>query len=194
MPTETDRRVRGLLDGGDRAAAATLAIRELGPRALRYLRAILRQEDEAKDAFSQWAESVWRGLPGFRWESSLQTWILRLAYHAALAIQHEAWRRHGRRLETGEASRVAETVRTATAIRVERQRTVLRQLCERLTLDEQTLLDLRIDQGLSWVAIAEVLSSDGERLDPGTLAKRFERLKAHLAEMLKQEGNDAGGS
>ncbi len=194
MPTETDQRVRELLDGGDPAAAATLAIRELGPRALRYLRAMLRQEDEAKDAFSQWAESVWRGLPGFRWESSLQTWTLRLAYYAALSVQHEAWHRHGRRFETGEASRIAQTVRTATAVRVERQRDLLRQLCERLTFDEQTLLQLRIDHRLSWAAIAEILGGDGERPDPATLAKRFERLKMRLAEMIKEEDIETRGT
>ncbi len=187
MPADMDGRIRDLVDDGDPAGAATLAIQEFGTRALRYLRAMLREEDEAKDAFSQWAEAVWRGLPGFRGESSLQTWTLRLAYNAALAVRRDAWHRHGRRLETGEASRIAETVRTATAVRVERQRTVLRQLCARLTLEEQTLLELRLDQGLSWAAIGEVLGGDGERPDPGTLAKRFERLKARLGEMLREE-------
>jgi RNA polymerase sigma-70 factor, ECF subfamily len=188
VPGTNYSRVRDLLANGENDSAATLAIRALGPPVLRYLRAILRDEDDTKDAFSHWAESMWRGLPGFHWKSSLQTWAYRHAYHAALGLRDEAWRRHGRRFETGEASRIAATIRTATAVRVERQRAILRQLREALTLEEQTLLDLRIDQGLTWEAIAEVLGREGDRLDAGTVAKRFERLKARLGEMLKREG------
>jgi RNA polymerase sigma-70 factor, ECF subfamily len=188
VPGTTYSRVRDLLANGENDSAATLAIRAVGPPVLRYLRAILRDEDDTKDAFSHWAESMWRGLPGFHWKSSLQTWAYRHAYHAALGLRDEAWRRHGRRFETGEASRIAATIRTATGVRVERQRAILRQLREALTLEEQTLLDLRIDQGLTWEAIAEVLGREGDRLDACTVAKRFERLKARLGEMLKREG------
>jgi len=188
VSSTTDSEVRDLLANGENESAATLAIRALGPPVLRYLRTMLRDEDEAKDAFSHWAESMWRGLPGFHWKSSLQTWAFRHAYHAALGLRDEAWRRHGRRFETGEASRIAATIRTATGVRVERQRAILRKLRESLTLEEQTLLDLRLDQGLTWDAIAEVLGREGERPDAGTVAKRFERLKARLGEMLKREG------
>ncbi len=185
VSAETDIRVRELLAAGD---AATLAIRALGPQVLRYLGALLREGEDAKDAFSQWAESLWRGLPGFRWQSSLRTWAFQLAYHAALDLRNQAWRRRGRRLETGEASRIAETVRTATAVRVERQRSILQQLRQRLTVEEETLVELRVDQGLTWEEIADVLGHDGDTPDPGTVAKRFERLKARLAEMLRSEG------
>ncbi len=67
---------------------------------------------------------------------------------------------------------------------------MLRQLGERLTFEELTLLELRLDQGLSWAAVGEVLGGDDERPDPGTLAKRFERLKGRLGEMLREEGID----
>ncbi len=188
MVGDTDTRTRELLALGDADGAATLTIRAVGPPVLRYLRSIVRDEDDAKDAFSQWAEHVWRGLPAFRGEASLQTWCLRLAYHAALALTHEAWRRHGRRLETGEASRIAETVRTSTAVRVERQRTILARLREELSLHDRTLLDLRVDHQLSWAEIAEVLAGDGARPEPATVAKRFERLKARLGDQLRREG------
>lgn len=186
MPNELDARVRALLEGDDPREAAALTIRTLGPPILRYLRAILRDEDDTKDAFSHWAESVWRGLPGFRWESALQTWAHRLAFHAALALRDDAWRRRAARLETSAASRLAENLRTKTAVKAERQLAVLRQLRDELTLEEQTLLQLRVDQGLSWVAIAAVLAGEGEQLDPGTLAKRYERLKARLGKRLRR--------
>lgn len=170
------------------AEGCAQAIRTLGPPVLRYLRAILRDEDDANDAFSAWAESVWRGLPRFRGESSLRTWGFRLAYRAALGVRDRPWRRRERRLATSEASRLAETLRTSTGLRRERQRRVLHELRRQLTMEDQSLVQLRVDEGLSWGAIAEVLARHGAAPDPATVAKRFERLKARLATLLRREG------
>jgi RNA polymerase sigma-70 factor (ECF subfamily) len=147
----------------------------------RYLDTLLRVEGDAGDAFSFWAESVWSGLPGFRGDASLRTWAFRLAYRAALTVVDHAWRRRVRRFETGEASRLAATLRTASAVRVERQRRKLDALISKLPADQQTLLALRFDHGLSWDEIAAVLSTETRGVDPKTLAKRYERLKARLA-------------
>ena len=182
-----EERVRALLDSGAPADAATEAIRALGPAALRYVRTLLRDEADAHDAFSYWAESVWSGLPGFRGESSLRTWALRLAYRAALAVLDHAWRRRVRPFAAGEASRLAATLRTASAVRVERQRRRLDAVIAKLTAEQQTLLSLRVDQGFSWEEIAGVLSTDTRRLDPKTLAKRYERLKVRLAAELSRD-------
>ena len=167
--------------------ASSRVIRTLGPAVLRYLRAILRDEDDAKDAFSLWAESVWRGLPGFRGDSPVRAWAFQLAYHAALKLTCRASRRANRRLATSEASRIAEVVRT-TVERRERQRDVLRELRRQLTLEEQTLVALRVDEELSWDEIAGVLARRGVTTSPATIAKRFERVKARLAELLRRNG------
>jgi len=188
VQAEIDVRVREILEDGDDRGASTFAIRTLGPQVLRYLGAILRDDEDKKDAFSRWAENLWRGLPGFRWQSSLRTWAFRLAYRAALDLRDQAWRRRETRLESGEASNIAESVRSATAGRVERQRSILRELLQNLTMEEQALVELRVDQCLPWEEIAEVLARDGDAPDPGTIAKRFERVKARLAEMLRSEG------
>jgi RNA polymerase sigma-70 factor (ECF subfamily) len=190
VSTEPDGHVRELLAGGDAGAAATHAIRALGPSALRYLRGLLPDEDDAKDAFSQWAENVWRGLPSFRGECTLRVWAFRLAYHAALDLKAQAWRRHGRRLATTEASRIAESVRTSSAIRMERQQSVLQRLIQTLTPEEQTLIELRVQQRLSWAEIADVLGQGAATPQPTALAKRFQRLKEHLTQMLRQERAD----
>jgi RNA polymerase sigma-70 factor (ECF subfamily) len=180
--------IRKLLAQGDLAGAATEAIRWLGPAILRYLRALLRDEADAADAFSQFAENLWKGLPGYRGGASLRTWAFRLARNAALNIRDEAWHRHGRRFATGEASAVAEEVRTKTAVVVERQRQALDKLRATLTVDDQSLLILRIDQQLSWAEISEVLSDAGRSVDANALMKRFERLKERLARLAKEQG------
>src|SRR6266542_5799866 len=171
----------------DLDAAATAAIRTLGPQVLRYLRSLLRDEDAAAEALSQWAENVWKGLAAFRGEASLRGWAFRLAFNAALNLQHEAWRRRGERLATTAASRLAEDVRTRTAVRVERQRQALDVLRGSLSVEERSLLALRIDQELSWAEIAEVLATQGRRAEPAALMKRFERLKDRLARMAKEQ-------
>ncbi len=179
--------ILALLDGRDERAAATEAMRLFGPKILGYLRSILRDEADAGDAFSVWAEHLWRGIGTFRGDSSFRTWAFKIAYNAALNVRNEAWRRLGRPFDTGEASRLADEIRTKTAVREERQRTRLDEIRERLTPEEQTLLTLRIDQQLSWDDIGDVFSAanGGVRVDAPTLRKRFQRLKDRLAEMLR---------
>src|SRR5512138_3790203 len=108
-------------------------MRALGPKILGYLRAVLRDEGDAGDAFSAFAENLWRGIGSFRGESSFRTWAFKIAWNAALNVRNEAWRRLGRNFETGEASRLAEEIRTRTAVREERRRTKLDEIREKLT-------------------------------------------------------------
>ena len=74
-----DEEVRALRDRGEAEAAATRAIKALGPEILGYLGALLHDAGEASEVFSQFAEDLWRGLPAFRFESSLRTWAYKLA-------------------------------------------------------------------------------------------------------------------
>jgi len=144
-----ERQIRELVVSGDVSAAATEALRLVGPQVLRHLRCVLRDEDDARDAFSEFAEVLWKGLPSFRWESSLRTWAYRLAHSAAGRLKGSAWRRLGRRFVTGEASNVAEEIRTRTSRKVERQRQALEKLLLAQSFEDRTLVALRVGQGLS---------------------------------------------
>ncbi len=179
--------VQRRVDAGDAAGAATQALLALGPEILRFLRSVLRDEDDAADAFSHFSERLWRGLPSFRGQSSLRTWAFRIAWNSALSLRNDAWHRRGQRFATGEASEIAETIRTKTVVRVERQRSVLDKLRESLSPEDQSLLALRLDRGFSWEEVADILSAGGHRVQPLALMKRFERLKKRLAEMLQKQ-------
>lgn len=172
----------------DPRAAAGEAIRGLGPAILRYLRALLRDEDDAADAFSAWAEALWKNLPDFRREASLRTWAYRIAWSCARSLRDEAWRKRGRPLATGEASLLAAEVRTKSALAYELKRQALDELRATLSQEDQSLLVLRIDQELSWAEIAHVLATEGAPVEPAALMKRFERLKARLAKLAKERG------
>jgi len=185
---ELDQLIRERLAADGPDGAATALIEALGPAILRYLRSMLRVEDDAADAFSQWSENVWHGLPGFRGESSLKTWGYRLAWNAAQNLRNEAWRRRGQRLETGQALALAMSIRTRSVMVVERQRQALDELRAALQEEDRSLLVLRIDQQLSWNEVAEVLATEGKKVDPATLTKRFERVKAKLGELARARG------
>jgi RNA polymerase sigma-70 factor (ECF subfamily) len=183
-----EARVQDRLAAGDYAGAATEAIRGLGSKVVGYMRALFHDEADVADAFSLWAENLWKGMASFENRSSFRTWALRLAWNAALNIRDEAHRRRERRFVTGEASLIAEDVRSKSFVRVEQRRQNLLELRRHLSLDEQTLLFLRVDQGLPWTDIAQVLSAEGKPVDAGTIGKRFERLKARLAKLAKEQG------
>jgi RNA polymerase sigma-70 factor (ECF subfamily) len=184
-----EEQIRERLAAGDHRGAATEAIQRLGPQVLGYLRSILRNEMDAADAFGVFAEDLWKGIGSFRGESTFKTWAYRVAWHAAAAMQDQGWKRLVRRFEPGEASRLAEDVRTRTVVRDERQRLALERLRAALTPEEQTLLHLRLDQEMEWTEVAEVLSAAGAEVTPATVRKRYERLKERLAALLRETGD-----
>ena len=182
-----DDRVGELLRSGEKSKAATAALRALGPEILRFLRSVLRNEEDAADAFSIFSENLWKGLASFRGQSSLRTWAFRIAWNSAQTLRTDAWHRRGRRFATGEASAIAEEIRTKTVVRVARQADELEKIRKTLSPEDQSLLALRLDREFSWEEIAEILSTGGEPVQPLTLMKRFERLKKRLAEIIRNQ-------
>ena len=181
--------VAHLLEVSDLQSAAATIIRGYGPAILGYLAALARDEDRADDAFSQFCEDLWRGLPGFRRDASVRTWAYKLAWHAFLRNEREAFRRRGRPIATEEMSLLAAEVRATTALYLRSEaKDAVARLREQLTPAEQSLLVLRIDRGLSWSEVASVMSTPAEHLDAQTVAKRFQRVKAKLRELAEAAG------
>jgi len=181
-----DDRVAALLGRGAVDEAATAALEGLGPSVLGYL-ASLHPEDDAQDVFSVFAEDLWRGLPGFRGDSSLRAWAFRLAWHASARYRRDLWRKRGERLPTSAASRLAATIAGASLLPGGR-RDALRRLREALDPEERTLLVLRVDQELEWDEVATVLAAEGAPVEVATLRKRYERIKDRLARLAREQG------
>jgi len=57
-----------------------------------------------------------------------------------------------------------------------------------LTPEEQSLLALRVDQGLEWAEVAAVLAGEGQAPSPAALMKRFERLRERLGKLARERG------
>lgn len=184
---DLESRVRGALRRGEDDEATTLAIEALGPGVLGYLAAMLRPDD-ARDAFSLWAEDVWKGLPGFRWECTLKGWAYRIAWRAAARQTRDRFRARAVPLGESLASRLAESVVTRSSLMSGGRRDRLAQLRAQLDPVDRTILVLRIDRELEWDEVAVALSDTGVALAAPALRKRFERLKERLAVLAREQG------
>ena len=169
--------------------AATIALKTLGPQILGYISATLRDDDAGYEVFGTFSEQLWKSITTFRGDSSFKTWAYKLVMHAISRYRRDGFRRRGQALLTGQASAIAEAVRDTTP---KYKQTAIKdsfaRLRESLEPDEQTLLFLRVDQGLSWNDTAAVMSEGGEPVEPAALRKRFERAKAKLKKLAEDAG------
>ena len=147
---------------------------------------LLGEPEEARDAAQETFLKVYRGLPGFRGESGLKTWIYRIAINQAMN-QRRWWRRRHRdetislELSRGDSERtLAELISNpgATpedmAIARERESRLLGALA-RMKQEYRVALVLREIEELSYEEIAETL-----RISIGTVKSRIARAREEL--------------
>jgi RNA polymerase sigma-70 factor (ECF subfamily) len=180
---------------GDLEAAVRLGLERYQVEVYSFLCARLRSEVDAHDVFGQLTEDVWRGIATFAWRASFRTWLYTLARNAAVRFE-KTQARHGGRHDP--LSQVGDPV----AVERSRTRPYLRTdikdrfaaLRESLDPDEQTLLVLRIDRGLSWDEVAHIMydgddaDEDALRRHSTNLRQRFRQLKRRLEEWARNEG------
>jgi RNA polymerase sigma-70 factor (ECF subfamily) len=189
-PDASEDAIHALCAEGAYADATTAALQRYGVELLGFLRSVAGDHDLAADAFSELGEDVWTGLPRFRWESSLRSWLYALARNALTQLRRDPRRRLERNLPLSIAPELAAVTRTVT---LEIQRTEVkdefRVLREQLDPEEHELLLLRLDRGLAWKDIARILGGTGD-LDTraAALRKRFERARERLKKLAIEHG------
>lgn len=196
--------VKAACERGDTGRAATLALEGLGGELYGFLLATCPSETDASDVFSVLSERLWKGLEGFRWQSSLRTWAYSLARHAALDHVKMGRRRRALMLTADEQlqlSQVEQKVRTQTlSVFKTARRTAVETLRASLPEDDQRLLVLRVDRELQWNELAEIFLDDPEadpaalKKEAARLRKRFQLVKEKLLELGKKQGLFGGGS
>lgn len=191
-----EHQVRALLEAGQLAQAATLALDTYGPELMRFLSLQLGDDADADDAFGQTCVDLWGGLARFGWRASLRTWMYTLARHAASRLRRAPHERPGRHVPISELSEVVERVRTQTApyLRTE-AKDLFASIRAQLDPDDRALLLLRVDRELDWKDIAHVLFPDEAARSPQDLArvtarlrKRFQAVKVEV----RSRAADAG--
>jgi RNA polymerase sigma-70 factor (ECF subfamily) len=193
-----ERRIREAFDAADHQRAATLAIEQYGPELLGFLVAGMRNPDDASEAFAQFGEAFWRALPSFEWRCSVRTFAYKLLRNTAAGYRRRE-RKHDRDRPLTQPSMLSvaiERVRTATAAyRRTDVKDALQQLREQLPDQDQQLLVLRVDRGLDFLEIAEVMFDDTASPTPeqlkteaARLRKRFQLAKDRLRTMAEDAG------
>jgi len=185
---EVEARIAEAVARGDFDAGATALIHGYGPQVLGFLRAVVRDPEEADDAFALFAENAWKGLPHWERRSSARAWAYRVAWNAASRQFRDPWRRRRDKLPTSVASKLAAAVTSSSGHDVDRHQGTLDALRRQLTPEEQTLLVLRIDRDLTWQEVAVALGLPDDAAGCAALRKRFERLKEKLAAAARASG------
>ena len=192
--SDAERLAQEACVAGDLHRATTLLLESYAPELIGFLHWLLRDPGRGDDAFSDLALDVWRGLPGFDWRCSGRTWLYVLARRVA-ARNARAMR--GAVLvpfSERSISELAQRLRTETAPHLRTDvKNEVRKLREHLPEEDQVLLVLRVDRGLSWREISLVMADEtpGEK-DRGALEvrlrKRFQLVKERLRELAAAAG------
>ena len=188
----TDLELVELVRAGDARAMETL-IRRHNRSLYRTARAILRDDTEAEDAVQDAYIQAFRNLDAFRGESSLSTWLVRIAANAALMRR----RRNVRRSEvipinheSGELlmDEIAEEQSAGPESQAigAQMRHLLEQRIDALPDLYRAVFVMRAVEEMSVEETAAALD-----LPPATVRTRFFRARALLRSSLEQEVDNA---
>lgn len=177
-----------LLKKGDEeafAALVRLCERKVYNLALRYT----NNEADALDVSQEVFLRVFRALPGFKGDSSLTTWVYRIAVNTSIDLSRRRSRRAESSLtETDEEGRETELPDLRYSPEAEYGRTELREAIKAaiaaLDSDYRAVIILRDVNGLSYGEISEALA-----LSEGTVKSRIFRAREKLRVPLAPYGN-----
>lgn len=180
---------------GDMDGAVRIGLSQYRDEVYSFLYARLASASDAHDVFGQMTEDLWRGIERFEWRCSFRTWLYMLARHAAVRFERTPANRAGRRVSLSNVPDAAAHGRSRTRPYL---RTDIKDrfaaLRASLTPEEQSLLVLRVDRGMSWEDASRILHDNEDvddeslRLHAAALRQRFQKLKRRLREIARSEG------
>ena len=142
---------------GDLEAMDQLVSRHHG-RVFRVALGILGDEDAASDAAQETFLKAFRGLEGFRGDSSFKTWLTAIAANEARGVLRKAGRRKELALET--IGQVPSTEKPADeTMEREEDTTQIKELLSHLPEKQRQAVTLRIFEELSFREIGEIIGS-----------------------------------
>jgi RNA polymerase sigma-70 factor (ECF subfamily) len=180
--TSLESRIRRQFERGEIKEAATAAVEGFGPEILGFLVAVIRDERLAGEAFSQFCQDLWTGMPAFRGEVSFRTCAYRLARNAWLSLQQDPrFRKTVSLSDSPHISNVEKEVKTLSLpnAQSEAQQQVMK-LRKSLDPEDHALLILHIDRRLSWSEIAQIMIAPEEASDQSLVARQAATLQARF--------------
>ncbi|MDR0294046.1 MAG: RNA polymerase sigma factor [Oscillospiraceae bacterium] len=141
--------------------------------------------DDAFDLSQEVFLKAWRGMEGFRGESSVYTWLYRLTVNACADFARKKARRGGT-VSLDETQLPLPDARFEPALTLERKELAraLEEALKRLPPEYRQVVTLRETAELSYKEIAKLLE-----IEEGTVKSRLSRARLALREMLIKTGN-----
>lgn len=164
----SDEEIVGRVLSGETAVFEVI-MRRYNQRLYRAARGVLRDETEAEDVVQEAYLQSLRHLRAFRWQSSLATWLTRIAVNEACARR----RRRGRPLPF--AGGAGQGERADAPLRRREAAVELREHIDALPSSLRVVLVLRVVEGLGTAETAESLG-----LSEGAVKVRLHRARAAL--------------
>jgi RNA polymerase sigma-70 factor (ECF subfamily) len=151
----SERRTLQALRGGRREAYASI-IEAHYQSVYRFLLFLGRDANLAEDLTQEVFASAWRAIETFRGESSIRTWLHRIAYHAFVDVQRR--RERDQAVVGGLGRRDGDTADDPLhGILAEESLSEVVRALRDLDLDERTVLVLHYVEGLSYREMAQIL-------------------------------------
>jgi len=175
------------LQAGSQDAFDWLIVQYSGP-VYRLAHRMLSDPADAADAVQEVFLKVFRNIGEFQGESSLKTWIYRIAINTA-ANQNRWWRRHKEQEFSLDADEDGErecftpadhTLNPFESLLSRETQEMVQQAMQRLSESSRTVLVLREMEGLSYDEVAEIL-----HISLGTVKSRLARARQSLKQELE---------
>lgn len=182
----------GMVDG--RAEIFERLVRAHQDRVFNFCFRMLGSREEALDLAQETFASVYLNLEGFRQDSLLSTWILKIAKNLSLNRMKYLRRRGSGR--SAELTSVPEAelhqsqpgaIGAQEALEVADERAAVQAAIAELPEEQRLLVVLRDIEGLSYTDIAQVAE-----LPEGTVRSRLHRAREKLAQLLEKREVDGG--
>jgi RNA polymerase sigma-70 factor, ECF subfamily len=183
MASSREDEIRDLVLAGRQREAASLVVASFGPELQVFLHRMLGDVALVDEAYSTTSERLWKGLPAFRWESSLRSWCYVIARREASRCRSRARvRANETTLSAAEGVPANETSHSVSTT----QRARLDSLRAALSDEDRDLLVLRVEQDLSWKEIASAFLDEDAALESvereaARLRQRFRAIRVTVA-------------
>jgi RNA polymerase sigma-70 factor (ECF subfamily) len=193
--SQAEATIRAALGEGRPEDALRLTLTAYGAEIYGFLVGELHDTERAQEVFALFGEDLWRVMPRLELRTTMRAYCYTVSRHALFRYLDSVVRkeRKGVPLSQADWSALVVRVRTETAEYLRSDaRDRIAALRNGLSEDERTLLMLRIDRGLSFREITEVLGDTAGEGDPKTqearLRKRFQLLKDKLRKLALAAG------
>lgn len=191
--------IREALQQRDFEAVVELALDAHGKALTAFVRSRVPSPTDAEEVMAEVTAALWVVLPELQLHTSMRGYLFQMARHAVHRHLGRDVRRARQAIPLDDVALGVlgpEALRTATPPHLQTaNKDLVALLRAALSAEEQTLLQLRVDQDLAFREIAQVMAAEGEALDDQALTreaarwrKRYQLTKERLRQLVAEAG------